>query len=184
MTRTTLLALGLTALALPAAAQEMMFMADLQPAEGVESEGSGMASVTVDPTAMTISWEMTAEGLTGEAGAAHFHGPATPEETAPPVIDMTIDGTDETEEPVAQDILSGSADLTEEQMTQLQEGLLYINVHTEQYPDGEIRGQVVEGEAMMDAAGEAEGEVAVEGEAEGGTAPEGEGAAEAEADSE
>jgi hypothetical protein len=150
---TAVLALAATVVALPAAAQEVKFMADLQPAEGVDSQGMGMADVTVDTEAMTVTWTMTAEGLTGEAGAAHFHGPATPEETAPPVIDMTVDGTDETEEPVAQDILEGRADLTEEQLADLQAGLYYINVHTAEYPDGEIRGQVIEGEADMSAMG-------------------------------
>jgi hypothetical protein len=74
----------------------------------VDSQGSAWPTVTVDTEAMTISWEMIAEGLTGEAGAAHFHGPAGPDETAPPIIDMTVDGTDETEEPVAQDILEAA----------------------------------------------------------------------------
>ncbi len=150
---TAVLALAATVVALPAAAQEVKFMADLQPAEGVDSQGMGMADVTVDTEAMTVTWTMMAEGLTGEAGAAHFHGPATPEETAPPVIDMTVDGTDETEEPVAQDILEGRADLTEEQLADLQAGLYYINVHTAEYPDGEIRGQVLEGQADMSVMG-------------------------------
>ena len=150
---TAVLALAAAVVAHPAAAQEVKFMADLQPAEGVDSQGMGMADVTVDTEAMTVTWTMMAEGLTGEAGAAHFHGPATPEETAPPVIDMTVDGTDETEEPVAQDILEGRADLTEEQLADLEAGLYYINVHTAEYPDGEIRGQVMEGEADMSAMG-------------------------------
>ena len=150
---TAVLALAAAVVALPAAAQEVKFMADLQPVEGVDSQGMGMADVTVDTEAMTVTWTMMAEGLTGEAGAAHFHGPATPEETAPPVIDMTVDGTDETEEPIAQDILEGRADLTEEQLADLRAGLYYINVHTAEYPDGEIRGQVLEGEADMSAMG-------------------------------
>jgi hypothetical protein len=150
---TAVLALAAAVVAFPATAQEGKFMADLQPVEGVDSQGMGMADVTVDTEAMTVTWTMMAEGLTGEAGAAHFHGPATPEETAPPVIDMTVDGTDETEEPIAQDILEGRADLTEEQLADLQAGLYYINVHTAEYPDGEIRGQVLEGQADMSVMG-------------------------------
>ena len=78
----------------------------------------------------------------------HFHGPATPEETAPPAIDITeslLDGADDGR-------MEGSAELTEEQMADLQAGLYYINIHTPENPDGEIRGQVVEGEAEMDGA--------------------------------
>jgi hypothetical protein len=177
-TTTALLALAATgALALPAAAEEIKFMAELTGAAQVppvETEAMGMADVTVDTEAMTVTWMLVHEGLSGEPVAAHFHGPATPEETAPPVVDLTVDlegeasaeasatataTTDEgtetatatdtatTEEPVPQDIMMGASEITEEQLTQLQEGLWYINIHTEANPDGEIRGQVMEGEA-------------------------------------
>jgi hypothetical protein len=177
MTRTALLALSLSALALPAAAEEMKFMAELTGAAQVppvETEAMGMADVTVDTEAMTVTWRMMHEGLSGDPVAAHFHGPATPEENAPPVIDMALDlttaasatataaassdGTTETatetsstEGPIHEDILEGSADITEEQLAQLRDGLMYINIHTPTHPDGEIRGQVMEGEADMSA---------------------------------
>ncbi|HEX9904519.1 MAG TPA: CHRD domain-containing protein, partial [Propylenella sp.] len=38
--------------------------------------------------------------------------------------------------------LEGSATLTDEQAALLADGMLYINVHTEANPGGEIRGQV------------------------------------------
>ncbi len=177
MTRTPFLAAALTALALPAAAEEIKFMAELSGAAQnppVETEGMGMADVTVDTEAMTVTWTLAYEGLTGEPVAAHFHGPATEEENAPPVVDMTVDleasasaaatatasteegtttstETSSTEDPVPQDIREGAADITEEGLQQLQDGLWYINIHTPEHPDGEIRGQVVAGEADMEA---------------------------------
>ncbi|HVG49905.1 MAG TPA: CHRD domain-containing protein, partial [Rubellimicrobium sp.] len=66
--------------------------------------------------------------------AAHFHGPAGPEETAPPVIDISAD------------LMVGSADITPEQMQMIQDGMTYINIHTEANPDGVIRGQVTAAE--------------------------------------
>lgn len=155
-----------SASAIPAAAEEMKFMAELTGAAQVppvETEGMGMADVTVDTEAMTVTWTVEYQDLTGEPVAAHFHGPATPEETAPPVIDLTVDAEGETEgEAVPMDIMSGSSEITEEGLQQLQDGLWYINIHTEQHPDGEIRGQVMEGEADMEAMGgdAAEGEAA------------------------
>ena len=180
-TATALLALATAAFALPAAAEEIKFMADLSgeaQVPPVETEGTGMADVTVDTEAMTVTWMVTYQDLTGEPVAAHFHGPATEEETAPPVIDLTADmeasasataaasttvtsdgetqtetstDTSTTEDPVPQDITEGSSEITEEQLEQLRDGLWYVNVHTEMHPDGEIRGQVMEGEADMEA---------------------------------
>lgn len=154
---TALLALAAAGtLALPAAAEEMKFMAELTGAAQVppvETAATGMADVTVDTTAMTISWMVTYEGLSDDPVAGHFHGPATPEETAPPVIDLTVDMEEgDAVEEVSADIMEGSSALTAEQMADLEAGLLYINIHTEQNPDGEIRGQVVEGEAEMEEA--------------------------------
>ena len=173
-TCTALLALvSAGAFALPVVAEEIKFMAELSGAAQVppvETEATGMADVTVDTEAMTISWMVTYEGLSGDPVAGHFHGPAAPDrpQNAPPVIDLSVDmegaeatataeGTTETtetatataEEEVPQDIMEGASELTDEQMADLEAGLLYINIHTEQHPDGEIRGQVVEGESEI-----------------------------------
>lgn len=76
-------ALAAAVAALPADTQQVKFMADLQPAKGVDGQGISMADVIADTEAMAVTWTMVAEDLTGEAGAAQLHGPATPEETAP-----------------------------------------------------------------------------------------------------
>lgn len=102
----------------------------------VETSGTGTLEGTYDTETMELTWTVTYEGLTGDATAAHFHGPASPEENAGPVV------------PVEGDLASpieGSATLTEEQAADLQAGMWYFNIHTEQYPDGEIRGQVTAG---------------------------------------
>ncbi|GLQ56798.1 CHRD domain-containing protein [Devosia nitrariae] len=99
-----------------------------------DSAGTGTLEGTYDTESMELTWTVTYEGLTGDATAAHFHGPAGPEESAGPVV------------PIEGDLASpieGSATLTEEQATDLQAGMWYFNIHTEQYPDGEIRGQVM-----------------------------------------
>lgn len=135
---TTVLALGIAGALSPAWAEEMMFSTELTGAAQVppvETEATGTAEVTVDTEAMTVSWTMTTEGLSGDPVAAHFHGPAGPEETAPPVID------------ISENMMEGSAEITAEQMQMIQDGMTYINVHTEANPDGEIRGQVLAAEA-------------------------------------
>ena len=123
-------------LAGPAYAETLNMTAELSGAAEVpanDSAGTGTLEATYDTETMLFTWTVTYEGLTGDATAAHFHGPAEADANAGPVI------------PIEGDLASpieGSATLTEEQATQLQDGLWYFNVHTAEYPDGEIRGQV------------------------------------------
>lgn len=123
----------------PAHAEMIDMMAELSGPSEVpanDSAGTGTVDASFDTETMMLTWTVTYEGLTGDATAAHFHGPASPEENAPPVV------------PIEGDLASpieGSATLTEEQATQLQDGMWYFNVHTAQYPDGEIRGQLMAG---------------------------------------
>ena len=126
----------LTFMAMPAFAEEVKFSADLAGTAEVppnDSAGTGKVDATLDTETKMFTWNITYDGLGGEATAAHFHGPAAEGENAPPVV--PIDGA--LASPIA-----GNATLTDEQITQLQGGMWYFNVHTAEYPDGEIRGQV------------------------------------------
>ncbi|MDP9137542.1 MAG: CHRD domain-containing protein [Pseudomonadota bacterium] len=139
--RSNLKLLGLTAagwlLAAPLASAEMVqFKAALNGAAEVpanDSAGSGTAEVSLDTDAKKVTWKVTQQGLSGEPTAAHFHGPAAAGENAGPALD--ISGT----------LAEGTSDLTDAQITDLQAGKWYVNVHTEKFPDGEIRGQVEKG---------------------------------------
>lgn len=121
-------------IAAPYAQAEMVkFSTELTAAAVVpptDSKAEGNAEVTVDTAAQKVSWMVKVDGLTGAATAAHIHGPASEKEQAPPVIDMSAN------------IMAGSADITPEQWDALQEGKYYINIHTAQFPDGEVRGQL------------------------------------------
>lgn len=162
---------GIAALMLataPAYAEMINFTADLSGASEVppaDTPATGTLEATFDTETMELTWTVNYEGLTGPATAAHFHGPAAEGENAPPVVPIEGDFASPIE---------GSAMLDEEQAMQLQDGMWYFNIHTDQYPDGEIRGQVIQGDAMgadgamgadapMDA--EAPDDEAVEGEA-------------------
>ena len=122
--------------AAPAYAEVLNMAADLTGTAEVpanESAGTGKLEATYDTETMMFTWTVTYEGLTGEATAAHFHGPAAADATAGPVVPI---------EGALASPIEGSATLTEEQATQLQDGMWYVNVHTAEYPDGELRGQV------------------------------------------
>lgn len=128
------LAAGLVA-AGTASAEMMEMNVGLTGAEEVppvETSGSGEIEVMYDSDTRMLSWELDYSGLTGDATAAHFHGPADPGENAPPVVPVT-DFSDGAE---------GSAELTEAQAAELMAGKMYFNLHTAANPGGEIRGQV------------------------------------------
>jgi hypothetical protein len=128
-------ATGMLLMAAPASfAANVKYKADLKASKEVPataSSATGKANITYDDKSKKLSWAVTYSGLSGEPTAAHFHGPAAPGKNAGPVVD------------ISGDIKKGSADLTAEQAADLKAGKWYLNIHTEKFPDGEIRGQVV-----------------------------------------
>ena len=104
------LALGGSALA-----EEMKFRAELTGAAQVPpvtTDATGTVEVTYDTVAKNLTWTLEYEGLSGEATAAHFQGPADEGETAPPVIP-------------ASELASGSeesAEITADQVQLLMDG--------------------------------------------------------------
>jgi CHRD domain-containing protein len=137
-----LLAAGALFAVAPAYAEVVNMTAELNAASEVpptDSAGTGTLEATYDTDSKALTWTVTYEGLTGDATAAHFHGPADVGANAPPVV--PIEGS------LASPI-KGTATLTDEQAGQLQGGMWYFNVHTAKFPDGEIRGQVMAAGAM------------------------------------
>lgn len=119
--------------AIPAQAEMVNFTTELTGASEVppsDTSAKGTADVVVDTDSKKVTWTVKVEGLTGDATAAHIHGPASATEKAPPVIDMSAN------------IMQGSADITEAQWAELKAGKYYVNVHTAKFPDGEVRGQL------------------------------------------
>jgi len=120
----------------PALAEEIKYTAVLTAADETpptDSTGTGTVDATYDTDTKTLTWTIEYKDLTGPVTAAHFHGPAPAGEKADPVV------------PVAAPYdspISGSATLTDEQYADLVKELWYFNLHTDKYPDGELRGQV------------------------------------------
>lgn len=110
----------------------------------VESGATGEITATLEGTTLTL--EGSYEGLTIADPGAHIHGPATVEENAGVLFPLTFDNETGT--------LSASLDLAAPENAEfgpaafgyLQNGLLYANLHTEENPDGEIRGQLLPSE--------------------------------------
>jgi hypothetical protein len=132
--------LGIALWAQPSQAAPESFKVPLTGAQQVppvQSAGTGTADLTYDPATHVLSWSIMYSGLSGTVTMAHIHGPATEGKNGPVQIWLTKKGSP-VESPV-----KGHATLTPEQAEQFEAGELYINVHTETHPGGEIRGQVV-----------------------------------------
>ena len=133
-----LAAAGLLLASAPAFAGSMTYTADMNAASEVPptaSKGTGTVTATYDTETKVLTWKGTYTGLSGNAVAAHFHGPAPAGKSAG--VEVAIAKADSPFE--------GTATLTDAQAKDLADGMLYVNVHTAANPDGEIRGQVVAG---------------------------------------
>jgi CHRD domain len=98
------------------------------------SNASGDVLATLDTGSKKLSYTITYFGLSGPATAAHFHGPAAAGANAGVAVPIGSNPASPS---------TGSVDLTEAQMKDLEAGNWYANVHTEANKGGEIRGQLM-----------------------------------------
>jgi len=99
----------------------------------VVTNGLGITVMFINPTARTAAYAAFWQGLSGPATMAHFHRGAVGQ-NGPVLEPMTV---------VAGIAAAGTwSDLTNEELNDLASGNIYMNVHTEANPAGEIRGQV------------------------------------------
>ena len=106
-----------------------------------DPDGSGTASIVIDVEAGTACWDLTAEGIE-PVTQSHIHVGAEGE-SGDVVVPLDVDGFEGTSEgciepmedaAVLQDILDDPAGY-------------YVNLHTEDFPPGAIRGQLAAGTA-------------------------------------
>lgn len=100
------------------------------------STGTATISGTYNKANNSLSYTINWTGMTGNLSVAHFHGPASATESAGPMLDITI-GTNGTSGTV-----SSTVTVTDAFESALLDGRIYYNLHTVQYPNGEVRSQV------------------------------------------
>lgn len=137
------------ALAGVAQAAETTLTATLAPVSEGENpgnpDGSGSASVVVDPEAGTACWELTVDGI-GPVLQSHIHVGAKGE-SGDVAVPLDVDGFDGTSE--------GCVDADDADVLQAivdDPAGYYVNVHTEDFPAGAIRGQLAGGTDQPDTA--------------------------------
>lgn len=123
----------------------------------ISTSGAGTADMTLDPTGTSVTWTITATGLTGNATNAHIHI-GDPTVAGPVIVDFkaispppagtstTFSGTftqtnikNPTSPPLATPIAT-----MDQLIAAIRAGNAYFNIHTATNPGGEIRGQLSE----------------------------------------
>ena len=96
----------------------------------VVTAASGVATLVVDTESLAATWTLEFSDLSSAQTGAHFH--AAPAEANGGVVFALTLGT-----PV-----SGVWAMTQPQLDTLAAGGIYVNVHSQTFPGGEIRGQM------------------------------------------
>ena len=137
------LLLGIAVMARSTTASMITFTASLDGAQQVPSNMStatGSGTVVLDDIADTITVDLSFSGLTGgPATAAHIHGPGAAGTNAPIIFPFT--GVPAATSGVIPEQMFS---ITPTQITELEAGLFYMNIHNASFPSGEIRGQLTQ----------------------------------------
>jgi CHRD domain len=104
------------------------------PAVDTPATGSGILALDGN----TLTYYVSYSNLMATATLAHLHGPAPVNGIAPPLFDLIPTPAFGTS-----GILSGTRMLTAAEVTHLEGGQTYVNVHSGVHGGGEIRGQAV-----------------------------------------
>jgi hypothetical protein len=132
LSRFALALLGALAFAQTAGAAILTFEVVLTGAEEVpgpgDPDGSGTATLMIDDVANTISWDITVADI-DTVIAAHIH-PGVAGTAGPPIVDFMgqLSGSGLMDADLASVVANPTA--------------FYLNVHTEAFPGGAIRGQL------------------------------------------
>jgi len=127
-----------------------VFSAMLQPTQEtppiLTSSAFGNAFLEFDVASSMLCYSITySDGgvpdLASGETVAHVHGPAEPGDSAPPVFDISPSPPGPS--PVGSPKEGCVGPFSRAQRTALVDGLLYINIHSNAFPGGEIRGQIL-----------------------------------------
>jgi len=131
-------ALGLTAAGGHLAAQARTYAARLSPVPitvAMQDTVAGQGAATASLTGSTLTIEGTFEGLKSAATVARLH--LAPRGVRGPAIgDLTVARA-------TSGVVRGAVDLTDRQRQALEKSALYIQIHSEKAPDGNLWGWLV-----------------------------------------
>jgi hypothetical protein len=115
-----------------------IFKADLTGAQQVPPSGSaatGFAKIHVAGSSIIVGY--TFSGLSSSQVSAHIHGPASPGVAAPIYFTLTAPGG------TSGTVNTDTIPIVPADWDMLRQGLWYIDIHSVDFPEGEIRGQLL-----------------------------------------
>lgn len=101
----------------------------------VEITGLGRATAVLDGSELAVTG--TYEGLRGPANAAYLHESPVTGVRGPAILDLEVSGG-------VEGSISATLDLTPDQVAALHGGRLYIQIHSEAAPDGNLWGWLLQ----------------------------------------
>ena len=99
------------------------------------SPGTGSGTLIVNNAQTQVTYLITYQNLTANRTAQHIHAPAPAGVNAGVVIPLSATGT-------TSGTVSGVAAVTAVQFRWMLHDSAYVNIHTTNFPGGEIRGQI------------------------------------------
>lgn len=114
------------------------FLTGLQEVPPNASPAIGQITGTYNDVTNTFDFSLVFFGLLSPATAAHLHAPAPPGMNAPVAIGFVGFPAGVTSGSYANSYI-----FTASQETSLLSGFMYVNVHSDLFPGGEIRGQII-----------------------------------------
>ena len=99
-----------------------------------ESAGVGRADFVLERDTLKLSWRISFKDLTSQPVGLHIHGPVPAEGNAPVMFDLALERLSS---PV-----KGEKVVTLGEVAFLIQNLAFVNIHTANYPLGELRGPV------------------------------------------
>jgi uncharacterized membrane protein YgcG len=112
---------------------------------GTNSNATGTGSFSIDTEANTLQFSLTYSGITSGQTAGHIHGPNGLGNPDAVLFDLTPTPN------LTAETFSGTWTYNETQENDLLAGRMYINIHSNDFPGGEIRGNIVLNDSRMSA---------------------------------
>ena len=107
---------------------------------GTAASGSGFGDFRFNPGTGELEYSISFGGLSSPESIAHLHGPAIPGVPAGVLYGLP-NGSPKEGTIALVDLMAGAYPVAQ-QVADLRDGMWYVNIHSEDFTSGEIRGQV------------------------------------------